>query len=59
MSNPLLQSLQRGFFGKISNSRTKKEINEELILLLNTGPVGMETFLNHFNLGWKHESNVD
>ena len=59
MSIPLLQSLQLGIFGKISNSPTKKGIIEELILLLNTVPVGMETFLNHFHLGWKHESNVD
>ena len=27
--------------------------------MLNTVPVGMETFLNHFHLRWKHESNVD
>ena len=38
---------------------TKKEIIEQLILLLKTVPVGMETFLNHFHQGWKHESNVD
>ena len=59
MSNPLLQSLQLGIFGKISNSPTKMEKIEELILLLNTVPVGMETPPNHSCLEWKHESNVD
>ena len=49
----------RHFFGKISNSPTKREIIEEFKLLLNTVPVGVETFLNHFHLGWKHENNVD
>ena len=59
MSNPLIQSLHLGRFGKISNSPTKRGIFEELTLLLNTVPVGMEIFLNHFHLGWKHERNVD
>ena len=43
----------------IPNSPTKRGIIEELLLLLNTVPVGMETFLYHFHLEWKHESNVD
>ena len=59
MSNPLLQPLQFGIFGKISNSPTKRGIIEKLTLLLNTVPFGMETILNRFHLGWKHESNVD
>ena len=46
-------------FWERSNSPTKREIIEELLLLLNTVPIGRETFIKHFHLWRKHESNVD